>query len=776
MNKFYKILEFDKILSLIKDELRIEKNKILINEVTLTSDFDAISKMLEEADEATVIIKRAGNIPLEFNDGIEKYIIHASKSGVLSEREVFEVGRFLDCIKNNQIFLEKVNSIIKSAPYYKQYVDLLFYPKELNLEIKKIIDDNGEIKDDASSILKDIRRSIRNSEVNIQKKLKELISKLASKLTQTIISVRNNRYVLSVKNDFKNSVPGIIHDQSGSGETVYIEPSSVSEISNKLNQLLEEEKREIFKILQKISLNIADYEDDLISSFNTMLDLDMLFGKAKYSIKINGNKPFINKKGKLELINCYHPLLNVPNIVKNTIIIGTDYKGIIITGPNTGGKTVLLKTVGLLSLMVKFGLLLPCDERSNINIFDNIFADIGDEQSIAQNLSTFSSHLKNIVEILDNVTSNSLVLFDEIGAGTDPFEGASLAVAIIEYILSKNSLLIATSHYSDLKVYAFNNDNVINASVEFDVASLKPTYKLMLGIPGQSNAIEISKNLGLKKEVIDKAKEYAYQKSDQLNNILENLISQTHKMEKKLKNIEFLENETKIKKTETDELYDRTVIESEKIIKKADIDSKKLVEYKLDEANKILKELKELRTKDIKLHELADIKSQINQIEMKEVENETSPTNENFEVGDFVFVKNYNSTGEIIEIKNNKFIVSIGNATVNLEKNDIKKIVNKLMNNNVITNKKIEVSLPKKISSTLDLRGKRYEEASFLIDNFLDDTFFAGLNQVTIIHGFGTGTIRKLVLEKLALNSNVKEHRYGQGGEGGQGVTIINFN
>ncbi|MDD3382176.1 MAG: endonuclease MutS2, partial [Bacilli bacterium] len=377
MDKYYKILEFDKIIELIKPFLRLNINKILIEETILSSDIQLVTTMLNEVDEASIIIKRVGENPIYFNDKVEKNISYASKNGLLSEKDIYDIGKFLDCIKDNQLFLDKVVDIMGPVENFKRYVDLLIYPKDLNINIKKVIDENGNIKDDASPLLYDIRRNIRLNESNIQKKLKELISKLSTKLTQTVISIRNNRYVLSVKNDYKNSVPGIIHDQSGSGETVYIEPNSVCEISNKLNHLIEEEKREIVRILQKISLNIGEHFSDLSFSFNVLLKLDLIFAKAQYSIKINGNKPLINSSGKVSLINCYHPLLNVSEIVKNTIIIGEEYKGIIITGPNTGGKTVLLKTIGLLSLMVKFGLLLPCDERSELNIFDNVFSDIG---------------------------------------------------------------------------------------------------------------------------------------------------------------------------------------------------------------------------------------------------------------------------------------------------------------------------------------------------------------------------------------------------------------
>ena len=333
--------------------------------------------------------------------------------------------------------------------------------------------------------------------------------------------MRNDRYVIPVKNDYKNNVKGIIHDQSSSGETVFIEPISVFETANKLNHLYDDEKAEIYNILRGISSRIANFYDDLVFAYSELVKLDIAFAKAKYAIRTNCTKPNINNQGIVNLMGARHPLLNVAKVVANNIIIGKDYKGIIITGPNTGGKTVLLKTIGLLALMAKFSMLLPCEADSDIMIFDNVYADIGDEQSIEANLSTFSSHLKNVIDIMNNVTNNSLVVLDELGSGTDPLEGSSLAIAIFDYLINKNCLVIASSHYSELKIHAYNSSDIINASVEFDEKTLKPTYRLLIGVPGMSNALNIATNLGLCPEVVNKAKDYAFKHNDDLNMMLE---------------------------------------------------------------------------------------------------------------------------------------------------------------------------------------------------------------------------------------------------------------
>lgn len=778
MNKYWNILEFDKVIDEVKGEVRLDYNKDLLDNIVLYEDIDEIRDCLEKVDEASKLILRMQKFPLYFNSDINYILDKTKKFGVVTVEELLEVGKFLDSIKNIMIYEESLSNALIPHPYFLEKVNLLVYFKELNLRIKEIASPFGEILDSASPLLKDIRKRIVDTEKNIQLKLQEIVSKNSSKLSQTVVSIRNDRYVIPVKNDFKNAIKGITHDQSSSGETVFIEPQIICELNNKLNQLREDEKKEIYEILRKVSLEIGSYYEDLVKNLKIIIELDMIFGKASYANKINASKVNVNLEGIVDLISCHHPLLKVDNIVSNNITIGKDYKGIIITGPNTGGKTVLLKTIGLLSLMVKAGLLLPCNEESTIMIFDNVFADIGDEQSISQNLSTFSSHMKNVIEIMQNVTKNSLVVLDELGSGTDPVEGASLAIAIFDELIQKECLVIATSHYSELKVHAFNREDIINASVEFDIKTLRPTYKLLLGVPGQSNALNISRILGLPENILKKAREYSSQNSDDVDISLKKLIRQTQEMDKKLKAINMKKAELNRKLIEAEERLEEINEERNKTLKIAEAEAKAIIEKTNKKIESILSELESMKLREVKLHELSNIKHEIKEVKKDaNIEETYIVKDEEINVNDLVFVQSYGCNGTVLKaLKNDKYSVQIGNATITIDKNNLKKLVNNNQNKTLVSSKKANITLPKKsVKMSLDLRGMRYEDAHIEIDKYLDDALYAGLNQVSIIHGFGTGVIRELVQKTLKNNKNVESFRYGGNGEGGQGVTVVTF-
>lgn len=771
--KFYKILELNKVVEKIQEKVVLEKNKAYLAQMELMNDLEAIQHSLNEVDEATVLIQRLHRFPLYFTSDVDLILSLIHKGHVVNVEELLEINKFFDSIKANQIYLDSLIGLGINAPYYQANVESLFYPKATNLRIKEIITPYGEIKDDASSELKSIRKSIRDTEKNIQNKLQELLGKLSSKLTESLISIRNDRYVLPVRADFKNSVPGIIHDQSSSGETVFIEPLAVNELNNKLNSLRENENKEIYKILKTISIEIDEHYELLIENLELLTHLDLVFGKAEYAITINAKKPKINNQGILDLIQCRHPLLNVPNVVANNVSIGKDYQGIIITGPNTGGKTVLLKTVGLLSLMVKMGLLIPCSENSNVMIFDNVFADIGDEQSIDQNLSTFSSHLKNVINILSNVTNHSLVLLDELGSGTDPAEGSSLAIAIFEYLLSKNCLVIATSHYSELKIHAYNSDNIINASVEFNIETLKPTYKLLLGVPGQSNALKISKTLGLPNEIIEAAEKYTYQKNDDNNKVLQKLINQSHELDLKLNMLEQKNQELNDRLKAAEVKRQEAIINRDQIISEAEEEARKLIEKSSKKLNQILQELNEMKLREIKAHEIAEVKHEIKELKSSiNIEADSFEEDGEIEVNQSVYVEKYNAYGIIIKKnKNDRYDVQMGNAYVTVDRKFLR-----VVNNNPDfikpKSKVTKINVKKDVSSTLDLRGMRYEDAYLKLEKYIDDAIYASLKQVSIIHGFGTGVIRELVINYLKSSPYIESYRFGGAGEGGQGVTI----
>ena len=774
MDKYAKLLEFDKILSLLQEEATLKKSKDEIMEGELSCDINFINNNLNLVDEAVVLKNRMGSLPIHFSDDIGLYLVKVSKAGVLDEHELACIGNFLDTIRDLYVYIEKLDNYKIDSPLFTSIVKGVVYPKELNLRIKDIITPYGEIKDSASSTLKDIRKRIKDADSAIKSKLQEFISKNSDKLSQAIVTMRNDRYVIPVKNDYKNNVKGIIHDQSSSGETVFIEPISVFEAANKLNHLYDDEKAEIYNILRGISSRIANFYDDLVFAYSELVRLDIAFAKAKYAIRTNCTKPNINNQGIVNLMGARHPLLNVAKVVANNIIIGKDYKGIIITGPNTGGKTVLLKTIGLLALMAKFSMLLPCEADSDIMIFDNVYADIGDEQSIEANLSTFSSHLKNVIDIMNNVTNNSLVVLDELGSGTDPLEGSSLAIAIFDYLINKNCLVIASSHYSELKIHAYNSSDIINASVEFDEKTLKPTYRLLIGVPGMSNALNIATNLGLCSEVVEKAKDYAFKHNDDLNMMLEKLVKQSKALDAKLQELENTKKELNEKLALQNKKYEDILASEEKIIQKANKDAKILLEKKMEEVNELLDELK--NAKNLSLPDLAKLKHKANNLEEAYISSSYLPPKEEILEGSNVYIKSYECYGVVTKVlPNDKFNVSIGNASMKLAKSDLRLAKANPDLKEPVVKSKSEFSMRKQVSLKLDLRGMRYEEASDKIDAYLDDAIYGGLHQVTIIHGFGTGTVRKLVQEKLKNNAHVASFRYGGDGEGGQGATIVEF-
>ena len=776
--KYHNILEFNIIIDKIKNYLKLETNVSNIDNYDLNRDIEDIRYELEEVDEASKLIYRYGTLPIYFNSDIKPVFDKTNKYGVINEEELLELNKFFQTIKNIGFYTESLSNNNIEYDYLQKNTDNLIYHKELSLRLNEIINPYGEILDSASSNLKSIRNKIYDTKRNIQNKLNEIISKHSSILSEAYVTTRSDRFVIPVKNDFKNSIKGIIYDTSNSGGTVYIEPLVISELNSKLNSLYEDEKEEIYVILRGYSLQLREYYDELINNYNILLHLDLIYAKAHYGNEINGHKVLVNNDGIIELFSCHHPLLNVKKIIDNDIFLGRDYQGIIITGPNTGGKTVLLKTIGLLSLMVKYSLLIPASEESNLMIFDDVYADIGDDQDISQNLSTFSSHMKNVIEILNNVTDKSLVLLDEVGSGTDPIEGSSLAIAIFDTLIEKKCLIVATSHYSELKVHAFNRTDIINASVEFDSKTLKPTYRLLIGVPGQSNALYISKLLGLDNEIIEKAKSYTRQNRGDLDIALRKLIHQSENYQK-------LIDKNKAKKNELDELISlekKNLVDQEneriKILNEANIEAKKIVEKTKKKVDSLINDLEEMKLKEVKLHEISDKKHEYKEIkEANDIIEEAYFDEYDINVGDEVKIVTYGLNGKVTkEIKNNKFIVLAGNASLTVTKDELRKI--KTENNKIIKQPKaqnVTIEAKKDVSFTLDLRGKRYEDAKIELSKYLDDCLFSGIKVASIIHGFGTGAIRTLVQNELKANKNVASFRYGGQNEGGQGATIVYF-
>lgn len=779
MYDYLKTLELDQILSQLSGYAVLERTKMMIRDLRPINDVDIINTLLDEVDEAVRIILRFYSVPIMFGQDLLVPLKQAAKGATLSPLELYDIILLFDTIKA----CEKLqNSLLKEkmqTPHFNEHLENLVIDYDLDSLIKKAIAPNGDILDTASPELLNIRNKIKSLERNIKNKIQEILAKEAGKLSQATVSIRNDRYVLPVKAEYKNSFKGVVHDTSASLLTVYIEPHAIYELNNTLNKVKEEEKEEINRVLRLLSKRAGNISDTLINNYMSIVDLDFIFAKASYAIKIKASRPKINTNHQLDLINAYHPLLNVPKVIPNSISFGEKERGIIITGPNTGGKTVLLKTVGLLVLMVKCGLLVPCDENSNVMIYDMVCADIGDEQSIQNNLSTFSSHMKNIVNILETVTPNSLVLFDELGSGTDPKEGSSLAMAILKYLLEHKISFITTTHYSELKAFAYNHPEVINASVEFDETTLQPTYKLLLGVPGSSNAFSIAKRLGLKPEIVEAAAATTYQSNDELQILINKLERKARDLEKRLIQVEAEKNKYKVLNEELgNELLNIDRVRDE-IIEKANQEAKKLIEKLTFEANRILEEARQLvKEKDLKLHQVIDLKHQVNVLHdekiTKENNNEISGP---IEVNDPVYHNQFGQYGVVTKkFKNNTFEILLGNVRIKVKEKDLKKVAETPKVEKKQAKSTISVSKnSKSVKLSLDLRGERYEDAKILLDRYLDDCQLHNIKQATIIHGYGTGVIRELVQKTLKASRYVESFRYGGAGEGGSGATVVTF-
>ena len=623
----------------------------------------------------------------------------------------------------------------------------LYLNESIEQMLLKALDEEGNVEDNASPKLKSLRKKLVQIELNLKQKLQEIVAKEAAKLSQTSIVLRDDRYCLAVKSEYKNHIKGIIHDTSASMQTIFIEPFIVSQMMSDKAKLQEEEKAEIHRILKELSQILLLEQPLLQENFHLIKEIDFIFAKGMLAKSYDGYRPKLNHQGRLNLIKARHPLLKVKKVIPNTVSFGDGYLGIIITGPNTGGKTVLLKTVGLLCTMIKYGLLIPADEKSDIMIFDQIFCDIGDDQSIESNLSTFSSHMTNITEIINNITPKSLVLFDEIGSGTDPIEGSNLAKAILNYLIKEKVSFITTTHYSDLKTFGFENPYVINASMEFDQHTLSPTYELKLGISGSSNAFNIAKRLGLKEEIINDAKKMAVTSDDIVRQLVLKLEKKAKQLEEQTLEYERLKEDTYQIKQEYDAKVKKFEKEKQILYKKAQAEADEFVMTIKNDALQIIEEAKKLKNDQVKLHEIIDVRHQVNNLDrdiVKEREMQNTD-NSNLEVGDDVYITSYDQYGTISRIlKDNQYEVSIGNMSVKLAKKELTKV-------KTITNqqpKEINFSFRKSkatISMTLDLRGKRYEDAKEALDKYIDDLVVVGLKQATIIHGYGTGVIRELV-------------------------------
>lgn len=777
MNNFLKKLELDLIFEELSSYAIMPSTRSKIAHINPLNDINKIRILLEETYESLNIIERLGRAPINIVSDYVNIIKVASKGGKLDGLELYETFRLFSTIKENYQHLDFLEKESIGCKYYKEYVEQLYIDDDLDAKIKKSIDEDGYVLDDASPTLKSIRNKLRSMEARIKAKLQELVSKEASKLSQTTVSIRNDRYVIPVRAEYKNMIKGTIQDVSASNQTFYIEPLVIMDMTNEKQKLIKEEVKEIDIILSELSKMVGDNFEVLKSDFEIIGKIDFIFSKGLLAHKQNATLVNINNEHRMELVNARHPFIDPNKVIPNSISFD-EYLGIVITGPNTGGKTVLLKTVGLLVLMTKCGLLIPADEKSNVMIYDKVCCDIGDDQSIQANLSTFSSHMKNITEIIDMVTPNSIVLFDEIGGGTDPDEGSKLAISILDYLIKNEISFITTTHYSELKLFAYDNEKIVNASMEFNQDTLSPTYRLLIGLPGASNALNIAARLGLKKEIVDEAKKRSITSNSELKVLMDKLEKRLYKLIEEEKEIKTLKKELKEQK----QLYlgklDELEIKKNNIIEQANKDAQEHLISITEEATIILEELKELQNKgSIKLHEITAVKHELNELQDKHIPiiEKPKPIKRDIRLGDDVYVRKYDQYGNVMKVlKNGSYEVSLGNVSMVLKKDQLE-VIDKIPDNKQpkVKIEKTKVISSAKMSLSLDLRGERYEDAKDKLQKYFDDAILTGLKQFTIIHGYGTGTIRNLVQDYLRKNKNVQSFRYGGAGEGGMGSTVV---
>lgn len=807
MNSNLLKLEFDKILQMLSTYCKTYLGKNIMLNLLPSKELKEVQTLQKQTSEAYTLLTKYGNIPIAEIENITPYIkslesfIPLTPKGLLDIAKIFKISNdlkeyFYYSNENDSETSEFKYDILQSE-FEKLYSNIAIYQN-----ITKAILDENTISDDASKTLNSLRRNRRRLESSIKEKLNSFIhsSSYSKYIMEPIITIRNDRYVIPVKIEYKENVTGLIHDISASGSTVYIEPTSIFDLNNQINNIKLEENIEIEKILDNLSKQLYPIVNNIKQTINSIGNIDFIFAKAKYSQVMDCIEPIINTDKFIDLKQARHPLIDTKTVVPIDINLGKNFTSLIITGPNTGGKTVTLKTVGLLCVMACSGLHIPAKENSSIYVFDNVFADIGDEQSIQESLSTFSSHIVNIVSILKESTQSSLVLIDELGSGTDPVEGANLAISILESFHSKGSLTLTTTHYSEIKNYALITAGFENASSEFDVENLRPTYKILIGVPGKSNAFAISRKLGLPESILERAESLLTEDNISIEELIKNIYDDKLLIEKEkekiLKNSNQIEMLRKQLETNVSDVEDK----KNEIIRKAKNEAKSILISAKEDANDIIKKLNELcenANKD-SLKEANLLRNSLNKNLKNNLNSSAndsksvgisnnfsdSPEKNVLSVGVDVLVKPFNMVGTILTMpnKSNEVMVQFGNTKTNVkvENLELVKKSDKLnnLNNNIKSNSTNHSRIglkSKSVSPEINVIGLTVEDAIFAIDKYLDDCYLANLPNARIVHGKGTGKLREGIHAFLRKHPHIKSFRLGTFGEGEMGVTVVEF-
>ena len=769
-------LEFNKICNILKSYTLTYIGMNLAENLKPLNSKKEIEKAQKQTTESSILLYRKGSIPMSEIEDITSHIKKLNSSLFLSIKQLLDLKKILNISSNLKDYFTSTEIDMSEFVNLEGLFNNLYINPSIEKELDKAIVDENTLSDDASNELKNIRKSIRSKEQEIRNKLNSFLN--SKYVQENIITMRNGRFVVPVKNEHRQDVKGFIHDISSSGSTVFIEPISIFDLNNDLNNLRNEENIEIEKILQKLSSLFFNIIPNIENDVNLIGIIDFIFAKAKYSNSLDATEPIINDEKYINLLNAWHPLLNKNQAVKNDIPIGKKYNSLIITGPNTGGKTVTLKTAGILMLMAMSGLHITAKEGSSIYVADNIFADIGDDQSIADSLSTFSSHMTNIANILKEATENSFILIDELGSGTDPVEGSSLAISILEKLNSLKTLTLSTTHYPEIKHFALVTDGFENASVEFNIETLSPTYKLLLGVPGTSNAFAISRKLGISEEIISRAKEFIDTDKINIEELLTNIYEDKRTIE--FEKQKTLDNSKEIEKLKSSLEFDFSKLQKEQkeIINKAKDEARNILISAKEDANDIIKELekssnnKESNKLRNKLNEKID---NLSVIEKTNTPSKELVSLDSLTPGVTVFVRKLNQEGTILSIsKDKKVQVSLGLGKMYFDISDLELVKTPAKKSNIQKDYSGRKEFKaKSISAEINVIGQNVDEACLEIDKYLDNCALSGLATIRIVHGKGTGALRSGIHTFLKTHPHVKSFRVGVFGEGEMGVTIV---
>ncbi len=772
--KILDILEFDQIKAQLAQSLSTSQGQAEMANLSPISDKVRIQKWFDELSEFGTIVQENGPVPLSNTADLTEILRRIELDASLASQEFAKIKKVLRLANETRRFFEQAVNV--SFPILGQTIDK-FVDVSYLLGLLQVIDAAGALSDTASDKLFTLRQNIKKGDAEVKKILAEILSKSQASLTESIITIRQGRPVLPVRSDSKNKIPGIVHDMSASGQTFYIEPNRVVQLNNDIAQKKIEEKNEVARILRELAEAIKPHIDDIRQNTWLIGQIDLINAKYRYQIAQKATVPQISDHKAIKLYAARHPLIDPKIVVANDLLFDQTLETIVITGPNTGGKTITLKTLGVAQLMAQSGLPILADLGSQVGIFTEIFADIGDEQSIAQSLSTFSSHMTNIVKILDQVDAKSLVLFDELGAGTDPKEGAALAISILDFLKAKHAKTLATTHYPELKAYGVESVGVENASMAFDLDNFRPTYRLVQGVPGRSNALEISRRLGLPSQILEEAAGFLTEDEHDVNVMIASLEQKNQEMTESARQIKSLEKDNQLLHHDLTRALENFNRDREKELNKARQEAQDIVKVAVEEADHILKNLQEKSL--LKPHEIIDAKHQLGELAPEIVDLsknkvlKKAKAKRGLKPGVEVLVLSYNQRGNLVRLaKDGRWEVQMGLITTKLSEDEFEPIEPEETVKKVKT-KAVKKTVTSNIKAQLDLRGVRYEEAQKMLDDYMDQALLANLHQITIVHGIGTGVIRDMVREYLQRSRHVKSYTYAPQNAGGSGASIV---